>query len=190
MAGVKVRQRGTWVVRAALAVVVAAAGLPALSTTASAVSAPNGLTPSGGPGASPSPVLSGAALLDATSYDVEVAVSSSFTTPLFTKTTTNRQIVPTVHAARGHRLLARACQRSAGASAWVTADDQRSLRRWRRRRLAPANDGPALDAAARPAAALLDRRQGRDELPGRGRPRRRLHRRRLLHHQDDVAGRA
>ncbi len=95
MAGVKVRRRSTWVVRAALAVVVAAAGLPALSTTASAVNAPNGLTPSGGPDASPSPVLAWNRVADATSYDVQVASTSAFNPTLFAKTTTNRQVVPT-----------------------------------------------------------------------------------------------
>ena len=95
MAGVKVRHRGTWVVRAALAVVVAVAGFPALSTTASAVSAPNGLTPSGGPDASPSPVLAWNRVADATSYDIQVASTSAFNPTLFKKTTTNRHVVPT-----------------------------------------------------------------------------------------------
>ena len=82
------RRRSTQVVRAALAVVVAAAGLAALSTTTSAVNAPNALTPSRGPDAFPSPVLAWNRVADAPSYDMQVASTSAFSPTLFTKTTT------------------------------------------------------------------------------------------------------
>src|SRR4051794_19920907 len=120
MSGVKVRHSGAWIVRAVLALVVAAAGLPALSTTAGAASAPGGLTPSGGAAASPSPVLSWNRVGDADSYEVQVASTSAFNPTLFTATTTNRQIVPTSLLPDGTVYWRVRTNASSGQSAWAT----------------------------------------------------------------------
>ncbi len=149
MAGVKVRHRSTWVVRAALAVVVAAAGLPALSTTASAVNAPNGLTPSGGADASPSPVLAWDRVADATSYDVQVASTSAFNPTLFTKTTTNRQVVPTSLLPEGTVYWRVRANAATGPSAWATTEIKVAATQ-APTPLGPPDDGPALEQPTNP----------------------------------------
>src|SRR6478735_10608627 len=113
------------VVTRAMLVIALVVGLTsgmAVGTAQAATGAPVSLAPQGGSAVNGSPVLSWARVLDATSYDVEVAVSSSFTTPLFTKTTTNRQIVPTVQLPEGAVYWRVRANGPAGASAWVTAD--------------------------------------------------------------------
>ena len=149
MSGVKVRRWGVWAVRAVLAVVVAAAGLPVVSLSAGAASAPDGLTPSSGGATSSSPRLTWDRVPDATSYDVQVASTSAFSPTLFAKTTTNRQIVPTSLLPEGTVYWRVRANGPSGSSAWsttdinVTATEAPTL-------LSPPDQGPALEQPTNP----------------------------------------
>ncbi|WP_404391262.1 hypothetical protein [Humibacillus xanthopallidus] len=101
------------------------------------------MTPQGGSTVSSSPVLSWGRVAEATTYDVEVASSSSFTTPVFTKTTTNRHIVPTVQLPDGAVYWRVRANGPAGASAWALAGITVSAT-LPPTPTAPGNGGPAL----------------------------------------------
>ncbi len=139
-----------------IALVVGLTSVMAVGTAQAATGAPISLAPQGGSAVNGSPVLSWGRVLDATSYDVEVAVSSSFTTPLFTKTTTNRQIVPTVQLPEGPVFWRVRANGPAGASAWVTADVTVSAT-LPPTPTAPAKRRPRPGPAARAAAAQRGR---------------------------------
>ena len=143
-----------------IALVVGLTSVMAVSTAQAATAAPASLAPQGGSAVNGSPVLSWGRVLDATSYDVEVAVSSSFTTPLFTKTTTNRQIVPTVQLPEGPVFWRVRANGAAGASAWVTADVTVSAT-LPPTPTAPADDGRSLPQPQEPPLLSLERSQGR-----------------------------
>jgi hypothetical protein len=144
MSELRASRRGSWVVRAILALVVVAAGAPAVSPTASAVtSAPSALTPSAGSSVSPAPLLSWGRVGDATGYDVQVAASSSFATTLFAKSTTNRQIVPTSLLPEGVVYWRVRANGPTGASGWATTSITVGATR-APTPLSPPNNGPVL----------------------------------------------
>jgi len=130
-------------------VLVVAAGLPVLSTAAGAASAPTGLTPAGGAAASPSPVLGWSRVVDAYSYDVQVASNSAFNPTIFTTTTTNRQVVPTSLLPDGPAYWRVRANASSGQGAWTTTTINVSATQ-APTPLGPANNGPALQQPSNP----------------------------------------
>ncbi|MFC7491408.1 MULTISPECIES: hypothetical protein [unclassified Knoellia] len=120
MAAGAVRSRLVLPTRLLVALALVLSLLPALGSAAhAAVGTPSGLSTSGG--GSATPTLQWQRVASATRYDVEVSASSSFTPTLFTRSTTNRMIVPTVVLPEGTvHWRVRAVDVS-GTSAWASA---------------------------------------------------------------------
>lgn len=94
--------------------------LPALGSAAqAAVVVPTGLSTSGG--GSSTPTLQWQRVSSATKYDVQVSTSASFTPLIFTKSTTNRMIVPTTVLPDGPVHWRVRAVDATGTSAWVSA---------------------------------------------------------------------
>ncbi|MGN6753948.1 MAG: hypothetical protein ACTHJJ_15505, partial [Intrasporangium sp.] len=96
--------------------------LPSLGSRAqAAVLAPSGLTPAFGAQVPGTPVLGWARVSGATRYDVEISSQPSFTPTLFSKSTTNQQIVPTSVLPAGPVYWRVRAVDASGAGAWASS---------------------------------------------------------------------
>src|SRR3954451_18298074 len=90
-----------------------------------APAAPAGLSPNGG-SVTGIPVLQWSRVSGATSYDVEVSSSSTFTTTAWRTSTTNRRATPTIQLPVGQVWWRVRAANSTGAGSWSTASFSRS----------------------------------------------------------------
>ena len=110
----------TWM-RSLLAIVMVVSLMPTFGGTAhAAVATPTGLSPASGAATSSTPVLKWTRVAGATRYDVEVSTAATFASIIFTRSTTNQQIVPTTELPSGDVYWRVRGVDASGAGSWAT----------------------------------------------------------------------
>ncbi|GAA5032893.1 hypothetical protein GCM10023258_32300 [Terrabacter aeriphilus] len=103
------------------AVIVVGLVPPSAGTAVAAPAATRGLTPSSGAASSATPVLGWQASVGARRYDVELSAVPDFSSILFTRSTTNTRLVPTVMLPDGDVFWRVRTVDAAGIGAWATS---------------------------------------------------------------------